>query len=191
MSSACEQCHTEAPAYDMVSLSDDGGRRDLCTRCFNRETAADLEIPWEDPVFEPVQLLDGKGREHTFHIRPWFCAVGLELEAFEIVKGERGGYEFAVLDEFTADPMTLFAQLYERMRRALSRQHIEKVDGVFRLTNLDVIRGRIECDLDFDPRLPKIVIDGQAISWKRFGQMLMIFEGWQFRLEIVDRTDEA
>jgi hypothetical protein len=35
-----------------------------------------------------------------------------------------------------------------------------------------------------------VVIDGRAISWEQFGRMLMSFEGWQFRLEIHDKSEE-
>ena len=33
--------------------------------------------------------------------------------------------------------------------------------------------------------------DGQEISWEDFGRMLMSFEGWQFKLEIFDRSHEV
>nr|WP_281355946.1 hypothetical protein [Azoarcus taiwanensis] len=38
---------------------------------------------------------------------------------------------------------------------------------------------------------PLLVIDGREISWDEFGRMLMAFEGWQFKLDMVDRSDEA
>jgi hypothetical protein len=34
------------------------------------------------------------------------------------------------------------------------------------------------------------VIDGHEITWEQFGRMLMSFEGWQFKLEIHDRSKE-
>jgi len=34
------------------------------------------------------------------------------------------------------------------------------------------------------------VIDGRAVSWEQFGRMLVSFEGWQFRVEIRDRSEE-
>ena len=42
-----------------------------------------------------------------------------------------------------------------------------------------------------DGRLPMLVIDGNEISWDQFGRMVMGFEGWQFKLEIKDRSDEV
>ena len=32
---------------------------------------------------------------------------------------------------------------------------------------------------------------GREISWDDFGRMLMTFEGWQFKLEIGDPSDEV
>jgi hypothetical protein len=53
-----------------------------------------------------------------------------------------------------------------------------------------VVRGRIEWDQDEDGRVPLLVIDGRGITWDQFGRMLMTFEGWQFKLEILDNSEE-
>lgn len=53
------------------------------------------------------------------------------------------------------------------------------------------MRGRIEWDESEDGRVPLVVVDGQELSWEDFGQMLMAFEGWQFKLEIRDPSDDV
>lgn len=53
-----------------------------------------------------------------------------------------------------------------------------------------LVRGRIDCDLDSEGRMPQLVIDGREVSWEQFGRMLIGFEGWQFKLEIRDRSEE-
>ena len=53
------------------------------------------------------------------------------------------------------------------------------------------MRGRIDWDESAVERTPLLVIDGREISWNDFGRMLSAFEGWQFKLEIVDRSDEV
>jgi len=54
------------------------------------------------------------------------------------------------------------------------------------------VRGYVSSDHDRHPQPPPvIVIDGRELTWEEFGRMLLSFEGWQFRLEIVDRTEEA
>ena len=35
-----------------------------------------------------------------------------------------------------------------------------------------------------------VVIDGREISWNKLGRMVATFEGWQFKLEFRDRSDE-
>jgi hypothetical protein len=114
----------------------------------------------------------------------------LVLEAFEIRDGERCGYEFQVLGDPQADLFELMARLVERMRRVLSKQHL--VDDRHGCSIADtVVRGRISCDLDSDERVPMLVIDGREVTWEQFGRMLMTFEGWQFKLEIKDPTEEV
>jgi hypothetical protein len=38
--------------------------------------------------------------------------------------------------------------------------------------------------------LPKLVIDGKSVSWEKFGRILMTYEGWHFKMEIYDGTEE-
>jgi hypothetical protein len=52
------------------------------------------------------------------------------------------------------------------------------------------VRARIKWDETQDGRIPLFVIDGREVSWEEFGRMLMTFEGWQFRMEIGDRSEE-
>ena len=84
------------------------------------------------------------------------------------------------------------AQLVERMRRALSRRHLEHDEGSAGLRIADfLVRGRIDWDESEDGHLPLLVIDGREVTWEQFGQMLMSYEGWQFKLEIKDPSDEV
>jgi hypothetical protein len=54
-----------------------------------------------------------------------------------------------------------------------------------------VVRGKIEWDESIDhEQVPVLVIDGRQISWNEFGRMLMSFEGWQFKLEIRDKSED-
>jgi hypothetical protein len=38
--------------------------------------------------------------------------------------------------------------------------------------------------------LPMMVIDGREVSWEQFGEMLMSFEGFQFNLQIIDKSKD-
>jgi len=48
----------------------------------------------------------------------------------------------------------------------------------------------IQWDDARDGRVPLLIVDGREITWEEFGRMLMSFEGWQFKLEIRDQSEE-
>lgn len=191
-SATCERCGDHVPFYDVVHYGNVEKSESLCMHCFNRAAAAQMGVEFEEARFESVLLTDCNGRAHSFQVRRRLCPSGQVIEAFELLDDERGGHQFAVLGDVAADPIEVFAQLYERMRRGLARMHV--ADGPYgpSLEATGPVRGRISSDYDVDPEPePVIVIDGRTFTWAQFGRMLLSFEGWQFRLEIVDRTDEA
>ena len=53
------------------------------------------------------------------------------------------------------------------------------------------VRGRFDYDPESDERLPLVVIDGRPYTWQSFGAILSSMEGRQFRLDIVDPTEEV
>ena len=68
-------------------------------------------------------------------------------------------------------------------------QHL--TDGEYGLQIADrTVHGRIEWDDSAAERTPLVVVDGREISWEDFGRMLMTFEGWQFKLDISDPSEE-
>ena len=55
------------------------------------------------------------------------------------------------------------------------------------------IKAGISSDLereDYYGHPPLIVIDGKELRWDEFGRMLMTYEGFHFKLEIFDRSEE-
>ena len=97
---------------------------------------------------------------------------------------------FEIIGDPEDDLWVLLGRLVEKMRRALSVQHLRKGDYGLEIANPGVVRGRIECDRGSDGRLPLLVIDGQEIDWDQFGRMLMSYEGSQFQLRIADNSEE-
>jgi len=72
----------------------------------------------------------------------------------------------------------------------VTRHHIVEEDG--RLTVCDdlMVRGRFAWDDKTEGEQPLLVVDGKTVTWEGFGRMLSIFEGWQFKIEIYDRSEE-
>jgi hypothetical protein len=112
--------------------------------------------------------------------------TGLEMEAIERVDDGRGGYRYAVLAEFEADPWEVFQRLYATMRRELALRHVQRTKFGWQLTSDQRLVGRIESDPDSEVRLPLIVIDGRAFTWREVGHMLMTFEGFTLEARVKD-----
>ena len=141
------------------------------------------------PTSHRSNLIDCDGQAHLFHFRTRLFGPGVALDAFEVRDGTPAGYQFQVIGEPEDDPLKLLARLIERIRRALSIKHV-KVGNLGLQIADQVVRGRIEWDESQDGRVPLVTVDGREITWDEFGRMLMSFEGWQFKLEIRDKSDE-
>ena len=189
----CEGCGQLVPDYDVINYgSMDRGYKELCGRCFNSEVAKLNELDgFENPAFRPVALADSAGRLHEFHFRSRLLGDIVSLEALEIRDGSPAGYQFQIIGDPYDDALALLGRLIERMRRALSVKHLEDEDYGLRIADHHTVRGRIDWDEKTDGQVPLLIIDGREISWNEFGQMLMAFEGFQFKLQISDRSEEV
>jgi hypothetical protein len=188
----CDACGTAVPAYDVVNYgSIEQGYRELCSRCFNTEVASALGMEcFENVRLHPVVMTDCAGERHEFHFRMRLLGSMAALDAFELVAGAPGGYQFQILGKPDDETLSLLGRLIERMRRSLSIKHLVRGEHGTQIADQTVC-GRIEWDESEDGRVPLLVIDGQEVSWDEFGRMLMSFEGWQFRVAIGDRSEEV
>ena len=188
----CSNCGRIVPDYDLINLgSIESGYRKLCGQCFNADTARAAGLnKFEHLNFEPVQLVDCEGQPHEFHFRTHLFGTGVALDAFELRDGNPAGYQFQIIGEPETDLMRLFGRLIEKMRRGLSIKHLKQEDLGLQVADR-LVRGRIEWDADEDGQVPLLIIDGRTVTWEQFGRMLMTFEGWQFRLEIFDNSEES
>src|ERR1039457_4924861 len=188
----CATCGQVTPDYDIVNCgSIEDGYRELCNQCLNAEVAkSDGLDKFEHVRFEPVELADCTGEAHVFHFRTRLFGPGVSLDAFELRDGYPAGYQFQIIGDPADDLLGLLGRLVEKMRRALSIKHLRRGDLVLEIADEQVVRGLIEWDDAHDSRVPVVVVDGREITWEEFGRMLMTFEGWQFRLEIRDKSEE-
>ena len=110
------------------------------------------------------------------------------MDAFELKDGQQTGYKFQIIGDPEEDQFALLGRMIGRIRKTLSVKYIkDNGDGYgVQITDM-MVRGRFECD---DAYMPSVVVDGQEISWEKFGRMISSYEGWQFKLEILDRSDE-
>jgi hypothetical protein len=187
----CDGCGQITPSYDIVSYgSMERGYRELCSQCFNQEVAklGGLDT-FEHPRFEPVGLPDCTGKVHEFHFRTRLYGPRVALDAFELRGGHPSGYQFQIIGDPEDDLLLLLGRLIEKIRRALSTKHLIDSDHGLQIADR-VVRGKVEWDEAEDGRVPLLIIDGREITWEDFGRMLMSFEGWQFKLNIADKSEE-
>ncbi len=138
----------------------------------------------------PIGITDCAGETHQFHFQTRLHGDVVALDAFELREGDPVGYRFQIVGDPEDDLFALLGQLIQKIRRTLSIKHLTDDGNGLRIAE-QTVRGRIEWDDSQDGRVPLIVVDGREISWETFGQMLMTFEGWQFKLEIRDPSDEV
>ena len=188
----CEGCGESVPGYDIVHYgSIDSGYRLLCTRCFNAEVVKRSGVDdFENIRLEPIGITDCDGETHQFHFQTRLLGNIVALEAFELRDGNPGGYECQIIGDPKDDLFGLLGRLVQKIRRMLSIKHIKEDEQHGLQIANEVVRGRIDGDYSGPERSPVVVVDGREISWNEFGEMLLTFEGWQFKLEIFDRTDE-
>jgi hypothetical protein len=188
----CHGCGQITPSYDIINYSSNGQEyRQFCSRCFNAEMAKiDGLEGFEHVKFEPVSLTDSTGEVHEFAFGARSFGTGVALDAFELRDGHPAGYEFQVIGHPEEDLLALLGRLIEKMRRALSIRHLTDGEYGLRISDHSTVRGRIAWDEAQNGRVPLLVIDGREIHWDEFGRMLMTFEGWQFKMKIVDPSEE-
>jgi hypothetical protein len=140
--------------------------------------------------FDPVELADCAGEAHMFHFQTRLLGPGVALDAFELRDGHPAGYRFQVIGEPGDDLLALLGRLIDKIHRALSLRHI--VDGEFgqQIADHRVVRGMIEWDEARGSHVPLVIVDSREITWDELGRMLMSYEGWQFKLEIQDKSEE-
>ena len=187
----CVACHESVPIFEVVSVdSIEKGYRELCSRCFNTEMAQlNGLMGFEHLDLKPVALTDADGKTHEFHFRAYLFGPGVALDAFEIRGGHPGGYQFQIIGEPEEDLLVLLGRLIEKIRRGLSRKHLKKEKYGIQIADR-IVCGKIAWDEAQDGSVPILNIDGREITWEEFGRMLMSFEGWQFKLEIRDKSEE-
>lgn len=141
-------------------------------------------------AFSPA-LTRYSSTRHEFHFRSLLLGDQLSLDAFELVgDDEAAGYRFQILGSADSEPFALLGQLIQKMKRALSMKHLQADAGRLQIADMTV-RGRVEWNGDDGANHPCVIIDGRRIEWNDLGAMLLAFEGWQFRLEMLDPSDEA
>jgi len=188
----CEGCGQSAPGYDIVHYgSAEEVFQNLCTHCFNSAVALRSGVKgFENIKLEPIGINDCAGELHQFCFQTRLLGNMVTIDGFELVDGNPDGYKFQIIGEPEDDLFVLLGQLVQKIRRTLSIKYLENDERHGLQIKEMTVHGRIDSSYPEVERVPVMIIDGREISWDKFGQMLMSYEGWQFRLDFCDRSDE-
>jgi len=158
----------------------------LCAGCWNKLISTGIGLDFQTIELKPITLKDCEGKKHEFHFLTHMVPTGLAIEAREIFDDNRMGYEFSVLGSFGCNQADLILDLYEIIKKGLSKKYLKHHTGQRQFKDMTIV-ARITSDLNSEERMPMLVIDGKEVTWAEFGRMLSTFEGWQFKLDIFDR----
>lgn len=134
------------------------------------------------PLEESFECWDGKERLFEISCRQ-FPGYGFQVEAVEKGKN-RMGYQFAAHD--ANNPYSALGILRGKMNRALSRRYITHRQSGYAPLH-ETIEGWLTSD---DRGLPVFVVNGIALTYEDFLDMVEMHEGWQFRLRFAELSEE-
>ncbi len=188
----CKRCGKVVHAYDsIIFTSENDAPETVCMRCANNEMAEKAGIKFEHPEYLPMTVRDFDGIEHEFHFVTRFLSDIVSLEAVEIKAGMARGYEFSVIGrDPEADTLDLYGKLVDRIKRSLAIRHLKSGDFGYQIADPWFVRARISSIGIREDDSPLLIIDGKEITWDDFGRMILTFEGFQFKMEVYDRSEE-
>lgn len=138
-------------------------------------------------------ITDKWKKKRHFKVSTFPCPGGLISEAIEVVEnGKNEPYEFSILSSFDADIEYAELQLKAKIKRGINKRYLSSHQGSMTLNNDNELVGRISWNDDPDKTDDSmiLIVDGKKISKDAFWRILSQYEGWTFKLNIVDRTEE-
>ncbi len=132
-------------------------------------------------------------KEFHFKILSFFVLSGLLSVAVQVTKDNSQGYKFEVLSDFDADMEHSELLLKARIKRGVNMRHIKGKPGYMEIISKDdQLRGYLGWNDDYsDTEFNRaFIIDGKRVSVEDLLKMLEPFEGFQFKFEIFDPSED-
>jgi hypothetical protein len=83
---------------------------------------------FENVRLRPIVMTDCGGERHEVHFRMRLLGSMVALEAFELIAGMPGGYQFETIGKSDDEPLPLLGRLIERIRRSLAVKHLVRTE---------------------------------------------------------------
>ncbi len=137
---------------------------------------------------------DKWNRKHHFKVHTFSLGIRWLSEAIEVIPEtpERIPRTFQVLTDIETDVEVAELRLKEKLKTRMNQRHLIKKDGRFSISGEQILRGRIEWtdlpDSGFDTAFE---IDGKMITVEELLSLLEPYTGYNFKLTIVDPSDDV
>jgi hypothetical protein len=136
-------------------------------------------------------IVDKWKKKRHFKISTFPCPGGLLSEAIEVIKDKNAEpYEFSIVSQFDSDVEYAELKLKAKIKRGINKKYLVNYEGRLIIGKRNEIVGRISWDQIADDGSMVLVIDGKRITKDQFWQLLSSYEGWQLKLNIIDRTEK-
>lgn len=83
----------------------------------------------------------------------------------------------------------LFEKLIAKVEKEMSRKQLDP-ETRYKDLITDSAIGEFEWDEDSEDNVPKFTIYGKELSWIEFGRIINKYEGFRFKIEVFDKTDD-
>ncbi|WP_017379308.1 DUF7713 domain-containing protein [Paenisporosarcina sp. TG-14] len=161
----------------------------LCLDCYNEKMFKKLGVK-ATSYPEGVTIRDGEGKVHRLRLRKRLDPIGIIMEANA---EESDGYQFIVHGELDVDQDELFLQLIAKAERGMAEKYVEQGQFPNGQSYNTMKNNRLAGIIAYNPDedvVPKLVVDGKSYTWDEIGKMVMVYEGFQIKLETLDPSDE-
>lgn len=187
MNETCDACAYPLQRHEAFRVLGEGT---FCGRCWAQRLSLEKRTDVAHLEVAPVVLEDREGNERQFHFlynprTPSLSMFELDDEQQEV------GFKFRVFAKEGEDGAALVGRLLAKARAALASPQLEPsgASGYSLSLKGETVQGWLRCDLaarrERGGSFPKVSVDGHDLSWEEFGRMLMEYEGWPFRLELL------
>lgn len=164
----------------------------FCDSCANKRMAETTGFPCLPEAPAPETFVGPDGKDHLLCYQFFRCPTGILAVAEEFTpQGEAlpQGFRYEVFGEgHDADLRPLVAELRQRATQGIARAYLSDHSGRLLLEGTEV-EGRLvwDDDRELQSGLPyAVAVDGKLLTWEEFGRTLEAYEGWRFKLSILE-----
>jgi hypothetical protein len=138
-------------------------------------------------------ITDKWDNKKHFKIATFEVPSGLLSEAYEVIGGNLDDETrvFHILSHFDSDIEKAELQLKEKIKKGINKRYLDDKDGNISIRDGLEVAGRIlwNDNLNNSSFDYFFQIDGKKITIEKFIDLLKGVEGWNFKFQIIDTTD--